>query len=296
MSHHRWCRRCGWKGTYDSPGRANYSKRQHSCERQLARAAAHARGQQRQDSVDRTPKPCHHPRADHQHGTRACYVCDRCRCLPCAKANAEAEQQRERAKAYGRYDKYIDAEPVRAHVRALSARGMGWKRVAAAAGVSTSSMWKLLYGKRRADGTQKPSARILRTNGERLLAVRLDVADGALVHHPVGVTRRMQALVALGWSQQKLATRLGISRSNFRLTSYQWAITSGTAARAIALYDELSMQLPPQEHHRDKIAASRARGYAAQRGWVPPLAWDDDTIDDPDAAPDPSAVDSGAAA
>jgi hypothetical protein len=287
---HRRCRTCGWKGTYSTAGHADKAERVHSCDRHLELAARHARGEARRahiDSLDRTPQPCHHKRANHQHGQRATYVLDKCRCIPCSQANAAAEIQRERQKAYGRYDKYVDADPVRAHIRSLTAQGMGWKRVATNAGVSPSSMWKLLYGKKQPDGTQTPSKRITRVNAEKLLAVQLDLADGARVDqtHVIGVTRRMQALVALGWSQSKIADRLGIQRSNFRLTRFQWSITAGHARAAKALYDELSMQLPPEETHRDKIAASRARKYAAERGWLPPLALDDDLIDDPDYVP-----------
>ena len=179
---HRWCRRCGWQGTYASAAKGDYAKRRHSCEKWTAKLAGQQRHAERFAAVDRTPKPCLHKRADHQHGTRAAYVLDRCRCFPCSTANAQAETHRERQKAYGRYDKYVDAQPVRDHVRALMAQGMGWKRVAAAAGVSGSSMWKLM---------------------------------------------------------------------------------------------------PPQETHRDKIAASRARRYAKARGWLPPLALDDELLDRP---------------
>jgi DNA-directed RNA polymerase specialized sigma24 family protein len=45
------------------------------------------------------------------------------------------------------------------------------------------------------------------------------------------------------------------------------------------------MTLPPEIEHRDKIAASRARRYAANAGWLPPLALDDlgeDVADDID--------------
>ena len=35
------------------------------------------------------------------------------------------------------------------------------------------------------------------------------------------------------------------------------------------------------ETRADRVAASRARRTASRLGWVPALAWDDDTIDDP---------------
>lgn len=59
---------------------------------------------QREAQVDRIPKPCLHKHAQHEHGTLACYVLDKCRCLPCASANSTAESERQRQKAYGRYN------------------------------------------------------------------------------------------------------------------------------------------------------------------------------------------------
>jgi hypothetical protein len=50
----------------------------------------------------------------------------------------------------------------------------------------------------------------------------------------------------------------------------------GTAGQVARVYDELAMTPGP---------STRARDAAARRGWVPPLAWDDDEIDDPQARP-----------
>lgn len=297
---HRWCRRCGWKGTYTTAARGDYAKRKHSCERWAEKLAGRGRLAARLAAVDRTPKPCLHKIADHQHGTRAAYVLDRCRCFPCSSANAQAETDRERQKAYGRYDKYVQAEPVRAHVLALGEQGMGLKRVAKGAGVSTGTLSKLVFGVYTATGTgggckgpgdrvRQPSKRVLRTTAERLLAVELDLADGAkiAVDDAIGVRRRVRALVALGWSQSKLAERLGVLRSNFHLATDARGVTVATMRAVERVYDELSMTLPPEDTHRDKIAASRARAYARARGWKPPLALDDELLD---TAGDPVAL------
>lgn len=293
----RWCRTCGWKGSYDTAGRADYAKRKHSCEKQLRKNASRERAASREATVDRTPKPCLHKIADHQHGTRAAYVLDRCRCLPCAKANAQAETDRERQKAYGRYDKFVDATPVRAHIIALGEEGMGLKRVARAAGVSNGSLSKLMWGvyaprtgpsrgcAGAGDLIRGPSKRVLRTTAEKVLGVQLELADGAKVD-ATGTTRRIRALVALGWSQSKLAARLGIQRSNFHLGSGTRPQVRTITAKAVAeLYDELSMTIPPAETHRDKISVTRARRYAKDRGWLPPLALDDELLDDPTYKP-----------
>ena len=133
-----------------------------------------AMAEQREALIDREPKPCTHKVADHQCGTRAKYVLDRCRCLPCSKANSEAETWRERQKAYGRYNKYVPAGPVREHVRSLMDAGVGLKRLVVVAGVPQGTLWKLVYGKRQADGTQQPSRRVTRETAEKLFAVDPD--------------------------------------------------------------------------------------------------------------------------
>lgn len=271
-SFHRSCRRCGWNGTYDTAGKANYAKRSHSCQRWLDKAASAERGRLRAERVDRTPKPCLHKIANHQHGTYACYTLDACRCQPCATAVREYERDRTRQQAYGRWDNYVDAQPARDHVRRLMDAGMGLKRVSAASNVATGVMWKLLYGRPRPDGTRTPSRRITKAVEARILAVELDLADGANVPN-TDTARRLQSLVANGWSMSKLATLLGIGPGNFNpvITGRRPQVTVATARAVHALYLQLADQAPPEDTHHDRVAASRARNHAAARGWQPPL-------------------------
>lgn len=281
-TYHRWCRRCGWKGSYVTAAKGDYAKRRHSCERWLKKAASAARGEQLRASVDRTPQPCLHKLAQHVHGNYDTYTLDRCRCLPCAAAAAEYETNRVRQHAYGRWNGLIDAEPSRQHVRSLMAQGMGLKRIVAVSGVPQAQLWKLLYGKKRPDGTRTPSRRVKPSTEQRLLAVKVDLADGAKVPS-LGCTRRIQALIALGWSQSKIAGRLGITPRNFTVLVHgrRPLVTVATNRAIRDLYDELCMRRPPEEEWRDKIAASRSRNYARSHGWLPPLAWDDEHLDDP---------------
>jgi DNA-binding transcriptional regulator YdaS (Cro superfamily) len=94
-----------------------------------------------------------------------------------------------------------------------------------------------------------------------------------------GTRRRLQALVALGWSQNQLAATLGASPSvvsQLVLGATYRHVEYATAANVAALYDELSMTPGP---------CARARDRAARLGYVPPLAWAEGTIDDPRATP-----------
>ena len=219
-----------------------------------------------------------------EHGTRAKYVVERCGCLRCRAANADYASRRNRLAAYGlSTSTLVDAAPVRAHVAALQAGGMGWRRIAAAAGVANGAVARLLGHGR------PPRRRITPETAARLLAVRLHLAPAARVD-ATGTVRRLRALVAIGWSQNQLADRIGWTPTNFStlIAGTRTQVAHQTATRVRALYEHLWDQHPPEAGRGRQDPAARARRYAAQRGWGPPLSWDDDTIDDPAAEPYPS--------
>lgn len=284
----RSCRRCGWAGVYRSAAMGDFAKRQHSCEKNLRVAARIARGEAIRSAVDRTPRPCHHKQVVHEHGTYVCYVLDRCRCAPCAEARSDWESNDRRQKAYGRWDNLVDAGPARAHIEALAEQGMGLKRVVAVSDVTHGQLWKLIYGKRQADGTRVPSKRIRKDTEARILAVTLDLADGARVPSH-GTRRRLQALVCLGYSQAILGQRIGMLPGNFgNMLHHRGEVLKSTAEAVAELYDELSMTPRVGTDQRSRISVSRAKRHAAHMMWLPPLAWDDETIDDPFSEPAPA--------
>lgn len=92
-----------------------------------------------------------------------------------------------------------------------------------------------------------------------------------------GTIRRVQAMMAMGWTGEHLAARLGV---NSRLVHHISAgrrirVHAITAGQIKALCDELGMQEGPS-----KVG----RRVARKKGWVTVLAWDD--IDNPAEAPD----------
>jgi hypothetical protein len=96
----------------------------------------------------------------------------------------------------------------------------------------------------------------------------------------VGISRRLQALVALGYNTVELGRLLDRSPAwvSQLLHNRKPKVNGDTARDVIELYDQLSMTPGPSQQARDR---------AIRRGWMPPLAWDEDTIDDPAAAPNP---------
>jgi hypothetical protein len=225
------------------------------------------------------------------HGTRARYAHGPgpgkgpgCRCAECSAANRAVGNQRSRAILYGRWQPYVDAGPVREHLRALAEAGIGHRRVGELAGVSPGSLSKILYG---GPGNRPPSKRVRPQTAAAILAVRPapeQLAPSALVDI-TGTRRRAQALAATGWSQARLARELGLTAANFCAMLRRDQVTAATARAVGELYDRLWNRPPPEHDQRTRIAVARARNRAEREGWAPPLAWDDDQIDDPGAEP-----------
>lgn len=95
----------------------------------------------------------------------------------------------------------------------------------------------------------------------------------------VGTVRRLDALACLGWSTAELSRQLGMHRSYLLKVRERATVEQGTARKVAHLYDELCMTLAHTPTANRTAADARARGYA------PPLAWDEGTLDDPKAKP-----------
>jgi hypothetical protein len=91
-----------------------------------------------------------------------------------------------------------------------------------------------------------------------------------------GTTRRLQALVAIGWDTEHLASQLGWTPNCLTAVLNGSNPPNGTHHPVATLYDRLSMTPGPNPD---------ARTHAQQHGWAPPLAWDDDDLDNPTGTP-----------
>jgi len=204
------------------------------------------------------------------------YKVDGCRCYTCCYAVSQYNAARKAAIAADGWR--VDADLVRRHVQELGRRGMGYKLVADRAGVSRSTLGRIIYG--RTEKGTAPPATTRRDIAERILAVEFGLHD----YSPTGVTgsaRRIQALVAHGHTITSVAAQAGWTLQNVSKIAHRWSPTLEVRnARLFAgIYDRLWSVRP------DGLRADRARQHAARQGWFGPLAWDDDTIDDPAALP-----------
>jgi hypothetical protein len=221
------------------------------------------------------------------HRNLTCVKQYRCKRPECLARDRDYMRNRYRLLAYGRWQPYTDAEPVRAHVRMLMSHDIGLQRVRALAGIPNGTMSKLLYG----DGTRglAPSKRVRTQTADKILAVKpsLDAVAPSAHVDATGTRRRLQALVAVGWPQINLARLAGVDKLTLNDQVNETVPTAyGSTARAVRdLYNQL-WNVDPATHGIARRWIEQARALAAANGWAPPAAWDDDYIDSPAAAPD----------
>lgn len=192
------------------------------------------------------------------------YRLEGCRCYVCAAARSDYDRRRTMAITAGTWR--VDADVVREHIGVLGAQGMGYKRVAVVAGVSRSTVRRIVYGSggRPAPPTTRHDIAV------KLLEVEVDLGPAALVDAR-GPVRRIQALAAIGWPLSTTAEALGRTPSNLGMLLGQDKVLRRTADEVAALYEQRSGTAGP---------SVRARRLAVSRGWVPPLAWNDIDLDE----------------
>lgn len=101
----------------------------------------------------------------YEHGTYACYVRDKCRCVECRAANnAKTKERRGRIEP-----SFVSVTPVREHIQMLLQNGYSVRRLVQTSGVSDGCVRGILYGRPRKN--EPPAKRISRANYEKLMAV-----------------------------------------------------------------------------------------------------------------------------
>lgn len=218
-------------------------------------------------------------------GTRSRYNMELCRCAECTEAQRVYHADRRRKVAYKQWNPWVDAEPARQHVKALQAAGLGRARIGELAGMDQAAIWRLENGNPKRG--KLPPFQIRKATADRILAVTASIETLAAYAtvDATGSRRRLQALVTVGWSQRRLAARLGVDPANMSSLMKRPRVLA-TRARAIrGLYEELWDTVPECHSAQQRLAVARARQFAADRGWAKPMEWDEDAIDNPAASP-----------
>lgn len=164
----------------------------------------------------------------------------------------------------------VPADPLRRHVNELLRKGASVKGIARASGLDPMCISMLIEGRH---------ANVRRPTGEAV--ARLTLADIIAATPPTGLvpstgtTRRIRSLIAAGWCHRDIKARTGIQSA--RLLHRRSPVVMRRVHDAIKdVYDSLG-HIPGPSYVN--------RGVGRARGYVPPLAWDDEVIDDPDAEP-----------
>lgn len=224
------------------------------------------------------------------HNKTTCYTTYRCRLPECVERYNRGVRERTAKQSAGHYEHLVDARPVRAHVRTLTAAGATPRGIAVQAGISEKVVRQLLPP--TGGGRRGPvKYRVLGDNARKILAVTVDDVTAPRIN-PAGTVRRIQALVADGWPMNHLAVQLDMSPNYawqlLKRTSadQQLLVQASTARRVAAKYEQLRQQKPTR-HGVSKQSVARARKHGADRRWPRSRYWTDrmDVIDDPDFEP-----------
>lgn len=205
---------------------------------------------------------CPHHRTRHHAG-----------CPGCQRYAREIARTRHRAKAYGMFESRQPAGPVRDHIEALHAAGMTWNQISRESQISKQTLDELRAGRR---------ANVAASTARALLAVAAVESTPAGYVDATGTCRRVRALYALGHTLTVQCGWYGTCTAVLDRWLYgrvTW-VSQQSADTVRRVYEQESMR-----EAEPTYGANRARLRAARKGWLPPTAWDDDTIDDPATAP-----------
>jgi transcriptional regulator with XRE-family HTH domain len=195
-------------------------------------------------------------------------------------------RRRRRLIAMGKWEPFVDAEPVRQRIRALNEAGMSTGVLTKRLGLPSTALEHVMWKRHGVASTL-----VRRETAEAVMGYWPSLEDfpGYALINATGTRRRLEALFTLGWTQRYLSRRLEVSERSLSRALSKPRVTAHLARKVAGLYDEL-WKRPPYESEVAQVAAHRARMHAASVGYAGPLAWDDDTIDDPSAVPQTDAV------
>lgn len=208
---------------------------------------------------------------DPRHGTYAGWHAHRREpepaCPPCADARTRYNRRLRKEHNMGR-KRLVPIHLVRPHIRRLRAAGMTWEAIATDAGLALRTVVRA--------GRDPNYQTLTPRTARRLVSVRPQTRSNTSA---LTARRRLRALVAIGYPFNHVAAEVGMTPAN--LSTFirdarpgregTWrSVHADVWERCAAAYDRLYMTPGPSD---------RARDYARERGWPPPLAWND--VDDP---------------
>jgi len=185
--------------------------------------------------------------------------CRGCRCDVCRAANARYQNEWRLSGP-----RTVNPAPVKAHLLKLRKFGMTNRHIAIAAGVGISTVARV-FGK-----ATDPMDVMKKETAAKLLRVTPAIPKTVGLVPSFVVRRKLQALIAIGWTQKDLAKMLGLDLKNMNAIINNGRNKQRVAVRTQQLIDSLYEQLSMTVGLSD-----RSRELARKKRWLPPLAWDD---------------------
>lgn len=167
-----------------------------------------------------------------QHGTRAKYVIEHCRCHPCKEANRAYARQRQRHQRRVEYGleapqpAYVDTSEAREHLNWLSSIGIGKRTVHQVTGVSLSAIQQIRQG------TQ---TRARATTVDKILAVGRHKSHARIFVNPQRAWAMLDAMIDAGLTRAEISRRLGNTTPSIQYSRTRPMYRS-TEARIEAVY------------------------------------------------------------
>lgn len=186
------------------------------------------------------------------------------------RVDAERRKKNLLAQLRGEPTGMVDARPIRQHARALESLGWSGVAILAASGCEgTKGGFRLLVN----GHSMKAERKFLAVLQMPLTVAVPDSVPGTCLVPTLGATRRLRALMRLGWRHEDLTEFIG--RASHHLASGRYPSMLADDWRLVdAVYDLLSLTTG---------GSTRSMIRARRQGYAPPLAWDD--IDDPNEEP-----------
>jgi transcriptional regulator with XRE-family HTH domain len=225
---------------------------------------------------------------DHKHDlTTTCYSAHHCRCTSCRAAASLIRTTRKRLEAYGRLGPLVvPTAPVRAHIRRLYDAGVPVQVMAELSGVAASTANLVLFG----TSSRSPGTTMLAKTANRLLSIDFESATQlpTVIVSSTPTIRRLQALMCVGWSQPRIAARVGMTQQGLsRLMLMSTTTTKRMHDLVADVYEQMWNVHPATDTLAQKISVTVAKNVASSRRWLPPMAWDDIDNDVTPPVPEP---------
>ena len=194
-----------------------------------------------------------------EHGTRAKYVVEKCRCQPCTIANrlyARERDRTERRVAYGIEAPaviFIEATETREHIQWLRKVGVGRRQIHATSGVALSTIQKIGSGQ---------LLKIRPKTADRILAVGRHRAAGGTLVDAKPTWRLINDLLKHGCTQTQIARHINHNARALQISKTK--IRRSTAEAVQQLHDQIMFRIVEER----RLSNERTKKSRAMRATV----------------------------